>query len=323
MASRASSINGYHDDGFMTTAPFLACLWALGAPTVTVESDAACPAADEVAARVTALLPARETSEPPDLARIADRGDAWVVALARPDGTPVGERALDRQVACEDLASAAAVIIATWESDVHPELRALPAPLPAPEPPAAIEARPAPPPMRAAGEADVGAALAGSLAPSASRAAPAVGVLAIASWFPHARGLGARASLAFPAARTLPLGAGQVEWRRSAASAGPTLRLPLATKWAADLHADALAGWVTAAGSGFASNHTVSALDVGLSAGARLLWVGGRAIVPWLELGGAAWLRPQTAYATPGAMAVGLPRLELGLALGLSLRVGP
>ena len=52
------------------------------------------------------------------------------------------------------------------------------------------------------------------------------------------------------------------------------------------------------------------------------MWLGWRGAAPWLELDGAGWLRPQTAYATPGTASVALPRVELTLALGLSLRVG-
>ena len=128
-----------------------ACLWLALQPVVVIESEATCPTATDVAQRVTALLPVHEKKDAPDLARISDRGDAWIVTLALPDGTPIAERVLDRAFPCADLASAAAVIIATWESDVHPEFR--PAPLPAPPP------RPATPVAVAtpAGDADAGA----------------------------------------------------------------------------------------------------------------------------------------------------------------------
>src|SRR5882672_5449445 len=92
-------------------------------PVVTVEGAAVCPTAADVAARLEALLPARATDELPDIARLDLREDALLVTLADPDGTTIGERALDRGFPCSDLASAAAVVIATWESDVHPEFR--------------------------------------------------------------------------------------------------------------------------------------------------------------------------------------------------------
>ncbi|HEV3031548.1 MAG TPA: hypothetical protein VG319_07875 [Polyangia bacterium] len=299
-----------------------ACLWLALQPVVVIESEATCPTATDVAERVTALLPVHEKKDAPDLARISDRGDAWIVTLALPDGTPVAERVLDRAFPCADLASAAAVIIATWESDVHPEFR--PAPLPAPPPrqapPVAVAPRP---PAPAPSALDVGAALTGSLAPSASGAGPAIGALVVASWLPSSRGVGARLALAADAARELPLGPGRVQWRRIAAALGPTLRLPSATTpWALDLYAEALVAGLLTTGAGFTHDFTDTSFDAGLGGGTRLFWRG-RTVEPWVELDAGGWLRQQTAFATPGTPSVDLPRLELSLALGLSLNPGP
>ena len=304
-------------------------LWLAIAPAVTVEADAACGAADEIGARVTALLPPRSSDAAPDVVRIADRGDAWLVVLAAPDGTTLGERTLGREVPCPDLAAAAAVIIATWESDVHAEFRAAPEPVPTVAAPTiaapTVVATPrasAAPATRAALE--LGAGLTGSIAPSADGSAPALGAKVEGTWFRRPRGLGAGLALTVPATRDLPLGSGVVRWRRLSAAAGPVGRwLSSTTRWALDVHGEALVGWVTATGEGFASDRGGSGLDAGLGAGIRLIWLGTRRAAPWLELGGTGWLRRQDAYATPDGRAVELPRVELGLALGLSFRALP
>ncbi|HEY2732209.1 MAG TPA: hypothetical protein VGK52_19850 [Polyangia bacterium] len=306
------------------TALLTACLWLALQPVVVIESEAACPTATDVAERVTALLPVREKKDAPDLARISDRGDAWIVTLTLPDGTPIAERVLDRAFPCADLASAAAVIIATWESDVHPEFR--PAPLPAPPPrqatPVAVASRPATP-AAAPSALDVGAAFTGSLAPSPSGAGPALGALVAANWLPPSRSVGARLALAADAVRELPLGSGRVQWRRIAGALGPTLRLPSArTSWALDLHAEGLVAGLLTTGAGFMKDVSATSIDAGIGGGTRLFWRG-RALEPWVELDAGGWLRQQTAFATPGTPSVALPRLELTLALGLSLRTGP
>jgi hypothetical protein len=310
------------------TAILLASLWLAQGPVVTVESDAACPTARDVSARVMALLPPRETDDAPDVARLAESDGALLLTLTRPDGTSLGERALDRGFPCADLAGAAAVVIATWESDVHSEFRA--APLPA-RPEAAPPATPvivvavAPAPPRAvAASFDLGAALVGSLAPSSAGAGPALGALVVASWIPSRARVGVRLALGATTEREVPLGAGHVRWRRITPALGPALRLASATTpWALDLHADALLAWVTAAGDGFAANHSSGTFDPGIGLGTHLLWRRGRVLIPWLELAGAGWLDPQTAYATPGTASIVLPRIEITLALGLSFRTGP
>jgi hypothetical protein len=308
------------------TALVAALLWAQVTPVVTVEGgETGCPTPAEVAARVAALLPAVERNEPADVAHIEIAGDRMHVTLAQPDGTPLGERDIDARFPCADLAQAAAVVIATWESDVHPEFRPPapppPAPPPAPAaPPVAVVAPPAPP---AAAAYDLGAGLAGSLAPSSQGAGPALGTLAVGSWTPGARGLGGRAAVAWTADRELELGAGNVRWRRLTAALGPQVRFGTpATRWALDLHVEGLAAWLTAAGGGFTNDHRGDTFDPGVGAGARVLWFGDRAgdrtVLAWLEVMGAGWLRRQTAFATPGVVNVTLPRFEAGLALGLA-----
>lgn len=300
-------------------APVLALLLASSAPVVIVEGDTACPTPAEVAARVATLLPAGAGTAQADVARIEVEAGTMRVTLTRSDGATLGERAIDGTFPCADLAEAAAVVLATWESDVHPEYRAAPPPHPAPTEPPVVAVTAPPPAPRAPAAFDLGAAVAGSLAPSpAGGAAPALGALAVGSWTPSGR-LGLRGALQWTAERELELGAGAVRWRRATAALGPQLRFTSPdTRWALDLHADGLAAWLTAGGAGFTRDRQGDSFDPGLGAGVRALWFGRRGLVPWLELAGAGWLRSQTAFATPGVDAVALPRLETTLALGLS-----
>jgi hypothetical protein len=307
----------------------LAFLWfwlAAAGPAITVEGDSLCPTAPDVAARVAELLPAATTTAAagaPDQARVDDQGGALRIRVQRSDGGLIGERTLTRSFPCPDLAAAAAVIIATWESDVHPEFRQS---MPAARQPTAIATAPVPASVTTATPStssalsafDVGAALSGSLAPSGGSSGAALGALIVASLTPGGHGFGGRLSLQGSTERELPLGAGTVRWRRLVIGAGPQLRLTSARPaLRLDLHADALLAYVSASGIGFTTNRQATSIDAGIAAGARLLF-GGQSVQPWLDLSLAGWLRQENAYNDPGGASVPLPRVEAILALGLS-----
>jgi hypothetical protein len=310
--------------------PLLASSLALlvGA-VVTVEGAGTCPTTAEVAARVTALLPSGAADAPPDVVRLTEQGDGLLVALSRPDGAAIGERTIARDGTCADLAAAAAIVVATWESDVHVEFRP-PAPEPAPAnlagttetPPVVAVSPPAPARRRASLEA--GAALTGSFAPSSAGAGPGLGALLVVSSTPADRRVGMRLALTADAEREVPLGDGQVVWRRVMLALGPTARLarPRAP-WAVDLYAEALFGVVTATGKSFARDIDAVAFDPGISVGTRLRWRRAGTVVPWLAVEGQGWPRPQIAYAAPDGASAILPRVQLSLALGVSVRAGP
>ena len=177
-------------------------------PAVTVNGDATCPTAEEVSTRVAQLVPAVDTAAPRDLARIEEAGGVVRVSLWRPDGALVATRELSRTGSCADLAAAAAVVVAAWESDVHPEFMPFLGPVaPSKEVaaavPAAVVRTPSKPtPTRVVFE--VGAALSGSVAPGAGGAAPAAGGLIVASVASSHRSVGLRLMLAGSAERGDP-----------------------------------------------------------------------------------------------------------------------
>jgi hypothetical protein len=292
-------------------------------PAVTVNGDATCPTADEVSTRVAELVPAVDTTTAPDLARIEEAGGVLRVSLQRPDGALVGTRDLSKTSSCAELAAAAAVVVAAWESDVHPEFGPSPPALPPPEfaaPAAVVQAPPKPTPPPLAFE--VGAALAGSVAPGAGSAAAAAGGLIVASARPSRRSVGLRVMLAGGTEREIPLGTRRVSWRRLVAGLGPELRLTSpATPFALDLHAEALVASLSARGQGFTNNLNASSVDPGVSAGVRLV-LGNRTVAPWLDLSLAGWLREQRAVSTVDEVSVALPRVEAAVALGVSVFFG-
>jgi hypothetical protein len=303
--------------------PWLLVL-AMG-PAVTVNSDATCPTAEEVSRRVAQLVPAVDAGAPPDRARIEEAGGVLRVSLWRPDGALVGRRELSRQSSCAELAAAAAVVVAAWESDVHPEFRPPLVPIVRPNEvanpsPAAVVRMPSTlTPTRVVFE--VGAALAGSVAPAAGHAAAGAGALIVASATPSQGSVGLRLMLAGTTEREIPLGAGRVLWRRLVVGLGPSLHLPPeSTPFAMDLHAEVLAAWLSARGEGFTDNLNASSFDPGLSGGVRFAF-GSHAVTPWLDLSFGGSLRAQRAASTPD-QTVALPRFEGAIALGISIFLG-
>lgn len=292
-------------------------------PVVTVAGDAACPTAKDVSARVGQLLPTVETSSA-DQARVDDGGNVVRLSLRRPDGSLIGTRELSRKSSCADLAAAAAVVLASWESDVHPEFRAwLPPPraVAAPAEVAAASAAPKPHPTRSAFE--LGAALAGSVAPSGAGAGAAAGALIVAGAAPAGGRFGVRLALGAGTERELPLGTGRVRWRHLVAALGPDARFTIAaTRFAVGLHAEALLALLSASGEGLTNDRSANSFDPGVGAGLRLLYRG-RAIAPWLDLSAGGWLRRQQALSSPDGASLSLPRLEVALALGFSVISGP
>lgn len=210
---------------------------------VSLVEGESCPAPVDVEARVRAILhlaPDQQLSE----GFAVERHEAGLyVALRGADSTLIGERTLPTAGSCDELAQAAAVVLAAWLSDVHPDFAgALPAPAPDDSPPAHQEAPPAPvseaPPAVLATPRPVA-----TTEPKPAAAKPVsrlrlVGALGAElsgdSMVPAAfvgvsygaqRGfaLSARALVTWP--REEPLAPGHVTWSRWPVGLGPTLRL--------------------------------------------------------------------------------------------------
>jgi hypothetical protein len=285
-------------------------VWAVAvAPAVGVEGGAACPSPTDVAARLYALLPAAGVAiQPgPDVARIDLQGDQVSIVLRRPDGTLVGARALPAQGTCADQARAAAVVLATWASDVHPEFRVPQPPPPAALPPAiptlaALAAAPPPVAPHRRWQWDLGAGVSAVRSGDQSvLGARLIGALL------SARGWGFRLALAGEGDRSTTTGPGQAIWSRWSAALGPEVRWPLA-KWALDAHLSFEGALFRARGAGFPVSYEDRGVDSGVAGGLRLLIPGlsdGTAAAasaggwrPWVAVDGTRWLGQRTVRET-------------------------
>ena len=309
--------------------------------------DVGCPTAAEVDARLRTLLPTASPSGERDVAVLGETGSRLRVTVRRPDGTTLGERELDRAHSCADLAAAVALVIATWESDVHPEFAlalpgmaepARPSPI-APggraadspdlerAPPRAeltserSDAPAAVPPRTARSAFDLGAALVASAAPhtldgSFQSDLVAAGAV-VAGWVHEGRGPGLRLALGIAADRVVPLGSGEAHWRRATAAFGPQLRLSSLAATVLDLHGELTAAGLNVRGQRFATNDDGWSFDLGAGAGARL-WMGTGTWRPWVDLSAVVWPIEHVVYAAPSREGVSLPGIEMSLALGIA-----
>jgi hypothetical protein len=291
-----------------------------------------CPAPADVEGRVRAILhlpPERELAE----GYVAERHEAGLyVELRAPDSTLIGQRTLPGQGSCDDLAQAAAVVLAAWLSDVHPDFAgALPeAPPPAPEPekPAEPVPQPSPPPPPARPPRQ---------APSrepAPRPEPAThrlrvslgaglelsGKLALQgraqlAYVPRGRGFGIEAFAAISTTRSDSLGPGTIRWRRWPVGVGPVWRGGEGWTW--EVAAGPTLAWLRFAGSGFDHPSASSGAQWGASASVRLASSGPRyglfasldsQVYPGDFKASAS--SPEQQWAFP------VPRLALGLTIG-------
>lgn len=291
-----------------------------------------CPAPVDVAARVRTILhlsPEQQLSE----GFAVERHEAGLyVALRGADSSLIGERTLPTSGSCHELAQAAAVVLAAWLSDVHPDFAgALPSPpaqppaVPPPDqpepphpPPASSATTPPPaPPPRAASAAQrrlhVVAGLGGDLTDGALSPALLLG----ASFGAEVSGLAlsARALLTLP--REEPLGPGQVSWRRWPLGIGPSLRLASGT-WAFSLSAGPAAAWLGLGGDSFDRVVDQNGLVWG---GFGELLVSGRAypFAPFGALNVQLYPGNTTAYVSGLDLSWDLPPLSATLIVGARL----
>jgi hypothetical protein len=125
---------------------------------------------------------------------------------------------------------------------------------------------------------------------------------------------GGRLSLLAAGARTLPLAPGEVWFTRAAVALGAVVEgAPRGVHLSASLEL-ALGGLIVGA-SGFTSNETRSAFDLGLAAEARIGWRRGP-VTPFVGASARVWLLP-TRMVVEGAGEASIPIWEAGLTAGL------
>ena len=294
----------------MLTALFGAVVVA--ALPVQVES-VSCPTGHEVEQELAAMVSSVSESIRPDVARVLRWGNQLQIELVGPDAVVIAERWINDSGSCAELAELIAVMIASWESDVHPEF-ARPHPEPVASGGAENTARPSPPGPSTGAYYEVAAGA--SLSWSGS---PAVAAILAAGWVPRGVGPGLHLSATVESTRTMDLAQGQAAWRRWAGSAELDWRLPRGA-WALDLHGGLALGWLAASGVGFSKNHSDTSFSMGGTAGARLSRWATRRVSVWLELAASYWPRQQLVYGQPNMVPQEIPHYQglasVGVAFG-------
>jgi hypothetical protein len=264
-----------------------------------------------VAERLRGLLPGSSDGAGQLISRVDRRADGLLVRLQRPDGSPVGERLLRGQHPCDQLADAAAVMIATWvQAGQAPGLQA-PAMAPG-----RLGLQAAPATTAATTAWDLDAALGGSWSADGLVSAAQAGAGAD---LPGGI-FGLRLDALVTGQAETPLGQQAARWRRS--SLALSARVRRAGKWlTGELHAGPALAFLQVEGRGFDPAQTRSESDLvfGVGSGARLALFR-RGLQPFLAGGLSFWPARSLVYALPAQTAEPLPRLQLSLTLGVSYR---
>jgi hypothetical protein len=276
-------------------------LFGLMVAFVEITGAAVCPTPEAIGARLRELIPdAAAAAAPRERVAVSNDGGALLLELRDADGRTIAQRRLEA-AACDDLAQAAAVIIAAWPT----ELRAAGAP-------EVVLPRP---PRRVLGwELDGGfvAAVAGaSFAPG--------GELGLSLGARGGRVLG---HLQLTGTGTRDLGIGRAApahatYTRASLALGPRVRFR-PRRFRLDLDAAVSVALVNLGGSGFADAANAFDVDVGLGGGARAAVRLGP-VAPYLGVHVVGWLRPLSISAGgPTGGSAPLPRYDLLFSAGIA-----
>jgi hypothetical protein len=293
----------------------------MGSGPVTVESGA-CPSAQAIERGLAPLLPPLPAAMAPDVARVSLRGSALHVALQSPDGVVIAERTLEPTGSCADLAQVVAVVIAAWESDVHPAFVRPQTEIASAASTETVSATPTtgatvPLPAR---RSSYDLAAGGGVSFSESAVA---GVDVAVTWAPRSSGLALRISGTGESQHHTSLGQGQAQWRRWTGSTELGWRLGYGPA-VLDLHGGLLFGLLSAQGSGFSPNEQATSFSPGLTAGARAAFWVGRSWGFWLGVVGQAFARNQSlVLAAPSTSQHELSHFQGLVSLGVAVGRAP
>jgi hypothetical protein len=301
----------------------LAALLALTPGALEITGDATCPAPTEVARRLAELLPTTAEAPRPEESAgrvvVARNGLALRLVLLGPNANELATRELPTDGTCDDLATAAAVVVAAWQADLNPDLTpavGLPskpaAPTPAVAAPTIARAAPttpAPPTRLELGLGLIVSDVAGDLAPGAIL----TGALG--------RGdLGLVAGLMDTTSRTTAVGAlaNVASWTRVTLSIGPAWQ-PRRGGLRADVRVQGLVGVLHVRGMALANAASDTTPQLGAGAGGTLALLTGTSSI-WLGFDVLAWPGNQRLIIQNDAQDQGrLSQLELVASLGLSM----
>jgi hypothetical protein len=238
--------------------------------------DDGCPSGAEVELALASMLTTSgATPATRDVAKLERGPDKLRVELADPEGIVIAERTLDGATSCAELGRMTAIVIASWESDVHPEFARPPVEIVRSEPPAPLEVHA---PAGSAATYDVAAGITVGQADTTAAGASLGG-----AWFPRGVGLGLWVLGAGDLPRTIAVGTHEARWQRWTAS------LELARRWGGDrfvldAHGGLMLGWLSTEGVDYTQNRSDSVVSLGVTTGIRgARWVSRRGAV-WLDL---------------------------------------
>jgi hypothetical protein len=278
----------------------------LGALPVHVEASG-CPSSAEIEGRLGAML---RTTSPgsTDVARVTRSGAGLQIELVSPDGAVIAERGLDYAGTCTELADMVAVIVASWESDVHPEFARPAADLVSATLPAKVESSTA---TRV--HLDLAAGVGASLADSV-----AFGGAAALTWFPTGGALGVRLSGLGETTHTTDVGIRQAHWNRWLVALEVDWRLAGVTT-SLDFHGGAALAILRAGGVNFDQNDSATSLSAAALAGARWSFWISRHWAAYADITAAYFQRDQALRGTePQQLPHFQGLLTLGVAVGES-----
>ncbi len=269
-------------------------------PALVISDTALCPTGSAIDEQLRARGLADDGSAaPPINAQLYPLGDRVHLKLLAQDGHTLAERDLPPG-SCDDLARAAATLLAAWRTEFHLV-----------EPRFALRSPSTVSPI----EFDVGAALSASMA--GTTFAPD-GTIAAVIGRHGGRVLG-RAAITAGGLRSLSVGdgSGHARFLRAGLSLGPDIRFRPG-RWLFDLFAEATVAVAYVDAVGFLHNFSATAVDLslggGLRAGVRLGHV-----LPFFQVRVAGWLTGQSVTVTGAdGGSSNVPPFELFLELGVA-----
>jgi hypothetical protein len=256
-----------------------------------------------------------------------------LVTLRGKDARVLGERRLPGDGSCDELARAAAVVLASWLSDAHPEfVPTVPTPPPLDVPStAATPTNGAEAPSAEAPPSSGRVTSSGRVVPRSALGWRVLGALGLGftptplalvggagvALVPKTSGLGATLRASVSTWRAIDVDGGRALYRRWPLEAGAVLRFAGASV-SGELEGGAALGWLALSGRSFGTNRRAADATFGPFATARALGPG-RTLQPLVELSGVYWARTTRVYGDPARPSAALPNLELSLSVGLAL----
>jgi hypothetical protein len=276
-----------------------------------VEGQTDCPTPDAVGAAL-AKLGGLTSAGAGDRIALAAGDEGLTVRWLDGAGHERHTWRLPRDGTCQELADAAALVVAVWAG--HVDAGRVPSPqLPEAGPPVEPRAQLFASARRSRLAYEVAAALLVGWEPGA---AASFGGSAVVTLGPRSSRFTARLALSAQSLQRHDIAIGRIGWTRPALSLGAQVRLARAAL-VFDLSIDAVAALLVLDGEGFHPTHQSydfdPGLDVGVRLGYRLRWV-----TPFVEARLVGWLRPQTAVLDGLGSRFDLPRIDLWMSVGLA-----